>query len=135
MKTTAELKRLLRQETPEILFSSEFEPETPGSYLKTLLQERNLKPMDMVRRCNLDRSYAYQLLNGTRIPSRNLILLIALELGFTENQVQRLLNLAERPALFVHRRRDAVILYGLMHDLGVEGTAALLASLEEEGLT
>lgn len=135
MKTTGELSKIIRRGSQERLTGAEFEQPSPAEYLRELMQARELNVRGMVRRCDLDRSYCYQLLNGTRIPSRELILRLALELCFTETETQRLLKLSQRPVLYPRNRRDAAVLYGLSHGLGVNQVNALLRELEEEPLT
>lgn len=135
MKTTGELSKIIRRGSQERLAGAEFEQPSPAEYLRELMQARELNVRGMVRRCDPDRSYCYQLLNGTRIPSRELILRLALELCFTEAETQRLLKLSQRPVLYPRNRRDAAVLYGLSHGLGVNQVNALLRELEEEPLT
>ncbi len=134
MKTTRELERRIRQGEPGELLGHDFTPPSAADYLQSLLLNRGLRPKDMIRRCNLDRSYGYQLLNGTRIPSRDLLLAIALELRFTETETQRLLKLSGRPALYARCRRDAAVLYSLCHGLGPEEAEGLLRELSEAPL-
>lgn len=134
MKTTGELEQEIRRGTPTVLAGEAFESSTAASYMQALLRERGLGAREAVRRCNLDRSYGYQLLNGTRVPSRDLILSIALELRFTEEETQRVLKLAGRPVLYARCRRDAAVLYALNHDLGPEETNSLLRDLGEAEL-
>lgn len=134
MKPTGELSSVIRRGGRERLSEEEFCPPAPGEYLRQLLKDRGLTAKDVICRCNLDRSYCYQLLNGTRIPSRELIILLALELRFAEAETQRLLKLARRPVLYARCRRDAAILYGLTRSYDVEEVEELLRELGEEGL-
>lgn len=134
MKTTRELERRIRQGGPDALLDRDFTPPSAADYLQSLLLDRGLRPMDVIRRCNLDRSYGYQLLNGTRIPSRDLILAMALELRFTEAETQRLLKLSGRPVLYARCRRDAAVLYSLCRGLGPEEAERLLRDLSEAPL-
>ena len=84
--------------------------------------------------CRMDRNYAYQLFNGTRRPTRNFLLRLALLLKLPEEETQRLLKVAGRPALYARNRRDAAVLYGLTHGLTADDTQELLDKLGEEGL-
>ena len=63
-----------------------------------------------------------------------LLLTLALRLGLTEEETQRLLKLAGRPVLYARNRRDAALLYGLNHRLSLAETEELLGSLEVESL-
>ena len=70
----------------------------------------------------------------SRTPTRNFLLRLSLLLRLSESETQRLLKIAGRPPLYARKRRDAAVLYGLIHGLTVEETDALLHSLNEEGL-
>ena len=59
MKTTRELERRIRQGRPDTLLDRDFTPPSAADYLQSLLLDRGLRPMDVVRRCNLD---------GIRVP-------------------------------------------------------------------
>lgn len=134
MITTEELEQAIRRGRPQALMAEEYVQPSPASYLRQLLRDRGLNTREAIRRCNLDRSYGYQLFNGTRVPSRCLTILMALELRFTEEETQRLLKLAGRPVLYARCRWDAAVLYALNHGMGPEETDALLRSLGEAGL-
>ena len=136
MKSTEELEHQIRScDTPEALAGEGFALPDLAGYLRGLLEERGLTVQDVVVGCNLDRSYAYQLFNGTRRPTRNFLLRLALLLRLPEDGVQRLLKIAGRPALYARNRRDAAVLYGLTHSRTIEDVEELLNSLGEEGLT
>ena len=117
-----------------MLAGDDFSIPEPSAYLSDLLRERGLSVRDVVVGCNLERSYAYQLLNGTRRPTRNFLLRLVLLLRLDEAQAQRLLKLQGRQPLYARNRRDAAVLYGLAHGLTAEETGRLLDSLGEEGL-
>ena len=135
MQSTQELEHAIREsKEPSILKEDVFSMPDLTAYLNGLLQEHHLTVQDIVVRCNLDRSYGYQLFNGTRNPTRNFLLRLALLLNLEEAVAQRLLNLAGRQPLYARNRRDAAVLYSLSHGLTLEEAEALLADLGEEGL-
>lgn len=135
MKTTGELEQEIRQaDSPSPLSAEEFGLPPLPEYLRDLLAERGVTVGDVVVRCGLDRSYAYQLFNGTRRPTRNFLLLLSLTLGLEEGEAQRLLKLAGRPPLYARDRRDAGVLYALSHGLSPEEADSLLLAMEQEGL-
>lgn len=104
------------------------------AYLGELLRIRRLTVQDVVVGCNLDRSYGYQLFNGTRRPTRNFLLRLALLLRLSEHETQRLLKIAGRQPLYARNRRDAAMLYALIHHLTEEEAQELLSELGEEEL-
>lgn len=135
MKSTDELHSAIRaSETPALLAGAEFARPELSSTLSRLLEERGWRAADAIRACYLERSYGYQMFNGTRPPTRNFLLRLALALELGEAETQRLLRRAGRPELYPRSRYDAAVLYGLTHRLSLEETDELLLSLGEEGL-
>ena len=134
MKSTQELEHQIRESpTPQVLVGGDYTLPSLPIYLNSLLHRHGLTVQDVVVACNLDRSYGYQLFNGTRRPSRELLLRLALLLKLGE-EAQRLLKIAGRQPLYARNRRDAAVLYALTHNLTADATQDLLAELGEEGL-
>lgn len=131
MKTTRELEQKIRTgKDPRLLLGPDFDAPALTDYLHTLLQRRGLTVGEAIQRCNLDRSYGYQLFNGTRRPPRNMLVTLALHLELGEKEAQRLLKLAGRPPLYARNRRDAALLYALHHHLTPAQAEELLNGLE-----
>ena len=135
MKSTDELRRAIRAaEGPELLSGAAFTEPALRFQLSRLLEKRGWRAADAIRACNLERSYGYQMFNGTRPATRNFLLRLALALELGEEGAQRLLRQAGRAELYPRVRADAAVLYGLTHRLSLEETDELLTSLGEEGL-
>lgn len=135
MKTTHELEQKIRSgKDPSLLDGGDFSLPELSDYLHTILKAHDMTVIQAIQRCNLDRSYGYQLFNGTRRPTRDMLLTLAIHLGLTERETQRLLKLAGRPVLYARNRRDAAILYCLSHRLSHAETEELLNGLEVEPL-
>ena len=98
------------------------------------LEERHVSTGEIIQRCNLDRGYGYQLFNGTRRPTRDMLIIIGFQLSLDEKKLQRLLKIAGRPVLYARNRRDAAILFALNKRLTLPQTEELLAQLEEASL-
>lgn len=103
-------------------------------YLEELISERNISIPDIAVKALLSRSFTYQIFSGDRIPSRNIIVRIALALEFSLDDTQRLLKLADRGALYPKIKRDAVIIYGINNKSGLYKTDEILISLGQESL-
>ena len=106
----------------------------PEELLQELVLRHNVLVKDVIRRCNLERSYGYQLFNGTRRPTRDTLMVLALELGLSGEDARRLFEIAGRAPLYARCRRDAAVLYGLSHNLSPADVHELLLELGEEGL-
>ena len=134
MISTQELEhQILESEEPAVLSEDVFLVPNLAVYLSGLLHRHGSTVQEVVVGCNLDRSYGYQLFNGTRRPSRELLLRLALLLKLGE-EAQRLLKIAGRQPLYARNRRDAAVLYALTHGLTAEETDELLESLGEGAL-
>ena len=135
MKSTQELEQEIRESTtPEVLLGGDFHVPSFPIYLNSLLHNRNLTVQDVVVGCHLDRNYSYQLFNGTRRPTRDFLLCLALWLHLSEGETQRLLKLSGREPLYARNRRDATLLYALTHGLSAEDVGELLDSMDEDAL-
>ncbi|MGN1100924.1 MAG: hypothetical protein ACI4RG_01950 [Huintestinicola sp.] len=95
-------------------------PPTFSEYVIKLLEEKEVKRSRLILALNLDRNYGYQILNGTRIPTRQQIIHIALYLGLDVAQTQKLLTLGKRESLYVRRPEDAKIVHCLEHKMSYE---------------
>lgn len=135
MRPTGELEHEITGGAgPQLLAGEEFSPPGLADYLGELLRGRGVPVKDLIRRCNLERSYGYQLFNGTRRPTRDVLMVLSLELGLSVEEARRLFEIAGRPPLYARRRRDAAVLYGLSHGLSPADVHELLLELGEEGL-
>ena len=94
----------------------------PDFYLliDELLKERNMKRSDLILHLNFERTYGYQILNGTRIPTKKQIILIGLYLGITVEQMQQLLKICGRECLYVRNVEDAKVVFALEHHYAYE---------------
>ena len=120
------LDELLRQNAPSM------QAEPFSAHLAALCAQRGLVPERVIRRAEIDRSYGHQLFNGTRQPSRDKVLQLALGMGLSVDEAQRLLRAADRSPLYPRIKRDAVVLFALGKSLGVNEVQALLV---QHGLT
>lgn len=104
---------------------------TLPQYLALLLEWHHLTKQDVYAASNLDRSLFYQIFNGSRKPSRNALLSIALGMHLSLLETQRLLKIAQRGELYSKNRRDAAILFCIFRKLGVIDAELLLDSIGE----
>lgn len=135
MISTQELEQDIRSsKDPSVLDSEELSAPDLSDYIHTLLEEHGMSVIQAIQCCNLDRSYGYQLFNGTRRPTREVLLNLAIQLGLTEEETQRLLKMAGKPVLYARNRRDAAILYCLSHKLSPAESYELINGLEVDAL-
>lgn len=85
--------------------------------LNQYIDDKNLSKADVIRKLNIDRNYGYQILKGSRIPTRNCILQLSLILGLDEAQISELLRLAGKSPLYVRNVVDARVFYAVNHHM------------------
>ena len=102
--------------------------------LYALMQKNHYPPKQMILLLGIERSYFYHILSGKRLPSRNLVLRIALVLHAGLQDTNRLLRLAGAAALYPKVRRDALLIYALENSMSAEQVNLLLTEKNEEPL-
>lgn len=80
-------------------------------YLKSLIDKKGIRTGTLIKKANFSKTYAYQCLNGERLPGRDIVIRMCLVLGLTPKQSNRLLTLAGKSVLYPKHQRDALILY------------------------
>lgn len=85
--------------------------------LSQYINEKKMSKADVIRILNIDRNHGYQILNGTRPPTRNCLIRIALILKLDTEQINYLLRLAEKPQLYVKNLVDARVFYAVQHSM------------------
>lgn len=110
------INSLLKQ-VPEITFVD---------YLETLLMQKGISKSCLINKANLHRTYAYQIFNGTKIPSRNKVIQLALALQLNVNETNNLLSLSNNGYLYPKVKFDAAILFALKNKYSVLETNLIL---------
>lgn len=91
-------------------------PELPD-ILSRYIDEKKMTKADVIRILNVARNYGYQILNGTRPLTRNILIQISLILKLDIDQINYLLRLAEKPPLYVRNIVDARVFYAVKHNM------------------
>lgn len=92
--TNEVLRQLLRgtqSEMEELLPT--LHPRSFSEYLSALSEEKGMSKAEVIHQSGIPRTYAYQLYQGTRRPSRDKVLILAIVLGCTIEECDRLLTL------------------------------------------
>lgn len=98
-------------------------------YLNKLCVERGLMPSEVIRSAQIERTYGHQIFNGTRVPSRDKLIQIALGFGLSLEETQALLKTAQKSMLYAKIERDAACIFGVLHGMSVMEVQDLLASI------
>lgn len=121
--------RAMDRPDPAAFASADFKAPNPVLYMNGLLAERGMEKRDAIRRLGLDRTYGYQIFNGTRKPTRTMLIRLAALLGLDLAGTDRLLQIAGRPALYPRRPEDAAVIYAVERGYTLEQLDELLERL------
>lgn len=125
-RTRAELDTYTSQLPEQCGFSSFAE------YLFSYLREHDIVESDLIRASQIQRNYAYQVLNGTKNPGRDKVLALCLAAQMNYEETQRALALANLGKLYPRKHKDSIVIFALEQNLSVQQTNELLFESGEE---
>ena len=136
-KRTDELLEILKKKTDIDSFIEENEDEFENKSLAQLLGEIlcncGIEKAEVVRRSNLDKTYAYQMFSGIKSnPSRDKIIMLCIAMNASLKDVQNLLQKAEYPSLYPRKRRDSALIFAIEQHLSLIETNELLYDIKED---
>ena len=85
--------------------------------LQRLFEERSMAKTTLAKSSGISEVYLHQVVAGRRNPSRDRLLCICVGLGITLDEIQRMLTQGSYAQLYPRTRRDAIISYGVVHQL------------------
>ena len=127
------LDELLSAPTPEAFLERHvLEEHTLADYLQELLEAKHLERSHVVRMANLNETFGYQIFAGTRNPTRNKVLQIALAMALTLQETNRALAASGANALSCKNRRDAIVIFCIDRGCSLQKTNEELYRFGEE---
>ncbi len=103
-----------------------FQDESFKNVFLKLMTSRGVDLKNAAELAGISLAYAYQLANGTRKPTRDKLIQIAVKLGLSIEELNSLLLASGKTKLYVKNKRDSVIIYGLSHGFKLEELNVLL---------
>lgn len=128
LMTTSNLSRFLSEN------QENFDHEDFAGKLQSIFQEKGISKAALAKKAGMSEVYLYQIFSGGRNPSRNRIICLCFGLQATLEETQELLKGSGNAQLYVKDRRDAIIIYGLLHKLTLEEVDDRLFSEGEKTL-
>lgn len=83
--------------------------------LNNLLSQKNIPLKEAIKQSGLDRTYAYHIFSGKKIPSRDKLIAIAFGMDLSLDETQTLLKRTRNRPLYPKDERDSVIIYALLN--------------------
>lgn len=111
-----------------------FSQQSVPALLTSLHVQKGLSKAELARRSGISEVYLHQVFSGRRKPSRDRLLCICIGMGATLEETQRLLTQVSYAQLYPRTKRDAIISYGLVHQLPLDAVNDTLFAEEEKTL-
>ena len=111
---------------------SSFSPKDFAKQLKERLKKSGMSKAELAKASGMSDVYLHQLLSGRRTPSRIRLLCICIGLKLTLEQTQDFLVHAGMGPLYSNSRWDAIIIYGISHQMDLFTINDLLYEENEE---
>ncbi|MGN0629323.1 MAG: helix-turn-helix domain-containing protein [Oscillospiraceae bacterium] len=99
--------------------SENFISESAVEILNKLLHSKNISKSALAKQSGISEVYLHQIFAGKRNPSRNRLLCLCYGLGASVDEAQELLKICGVAQLYSANRRDAIIIYGLAHNMSL----------------
>ena len=96
-----------------------FNTDSVAALLNRLFTSKNISKAALAKQAGMSEIYLHQIFAGKRNPSRNRLLCICYGLGASLEETQELLKRCGLAQLYPRLRRDAIILYGLVHEISL----------------
>jgi hypothetical protein len=137
-KTTDELLHLLSSiDTEEELkeytghLNDMFCYHSFAEYLNDKILENGMSAASIIRDAQIQRTYGYQILNGTKNPGRDKVIAFSLALHLSLDDTQRALVLSGESILYSKDRRDSILIFSVQRKLSVQQANELLFDMDE----
>jgi hypothetical protein len=132
-RTSTLLQRLFKTANlKDFLDTNEANLQAPvfHQYIEKLCEETGEKKENVIKCSSIERTYGHQLFNGTRKPSRDKVIQLAIGFELDVAGAQKLLQIAQKSLLYPRIKRDAAIIYCITHQYGIIETQSMLSDLK-----
>lgn len=103
-----------------------FVTENVPTFLNQMMTKYNINKNKVIANSDIERSYCYQILRGTRNASRDNYIKLAFGIGLNLDDTQTLLRISKTSPLYVKLKRDAAIIFCINKNFDLKETQALL---------
>lgn len=111
-----------------------FQTSTVPELLLQMIEMKGISKAVLAKQAGMSEVYLHQVFAGRRNPSRNRILCICFGLNATLEETQELLKRCNLAQLYSREKRDAIVIYGLLHGLSLFEVNDKLFDEDEETL-
>ena len=102
--------------------------------LQRLFDARDISKAMLAKNSGISEVYLHQVFSGRRTPSRDRLLCLCIGLHASLEEAQSLLVQAHHAPLYPREQRDAILIYGLSHELTLQEVNDALFEIKAEAL-
>jgi len=107
-------------------YKHEYVSASLSASIENIMNKKLLSKSDVIKRADLDRVYGYQIISGTRIPTREKLLQLGFGLCLDADGMQAMLKTTGYAPLYPKVKRDAAILFCFNKNYDLFDTQAML---------
>ena len=111
-----------------------FQNSTVPELLLQMIEKKGIPKAVLAKQAGMSEVYLHQVFAGRRNPSRNRILCICFGLNAALDETQELLKRCNFAQLYSREKRDAIVIYGLLHGMSLFEVNDKLFDEDEETL-
>ena len=111
-----------------------FSSANAAARLNEMLEKSGISKATLAKQSGMSEIYLHQIFAGRRNPSRSRVLCLCFGLSATLDEAQELLRSCGYAELYPKVRRDAIIIYGLLHGMDLFAVNDRLFAEDEETL-
>lgn len=101
-------------------------------YFNSLEKVKNMDKGILIKNSGLERTYAYHILKGDKLPGRDKVLCLCIAAKLNLTETKRALELANCGVLYAKSSRDAIIRYAIQKHYSLIQTNLLLQKHHEQ---
>lgn len=125
-KKTSELLNILNSINNESKLTNyisetigDFEGIGLSNYFEEICEKQGLKKSTLINNSGISRTYGYQILNGTKRPSRDKIIQLCIGAKLDLESTQKALTLGGVSNLYAKNARDSIVIFSINKNVGV----------------
>lgn len=104
-------------------------------FFRSLPKVQNTESSELIQKSGLERSYYYQVMKGSRSPSRDKVLRLCIAAGLDLTETTRALELSGNAVLYPRNRRDIILTVAINQSASVDDANLLLFKYGEDPLS
>ena len=99
--------------------STNFSDLSLPNFFQNICKENGISKSDLIKNAEIDRTYGYQILNGTKKPSRDKLLKLCISASLDIEESNKALKLGNVGQLYPKNPRDSIIIFGINKKLNL----------------